>query len=183
MVKCMSGGDRHEPLYRQIYDRLRARILSGELEVGERLASSRDLAKELRVSRNVVLLAYEQLEAEGYICGRSGSGTYVSEGLAGRREGGHPSSCRASVPPRRPGGRAWMCRRWAAETSRTTSRTVRATCNAFPSSCGNAFFAATPGRPRTRSTRVRSEGATGCAKRSARTSGVHAMCSAILRAS
>ena len=87
MVKCMSGGDRHEPLYRQIYDRLRARILSGELEVGERLASSRDLAKELRVSRNVVLLAYEQLEAEGYICGRSGSGTYVSEGLAGRREG------------------------------------------------------------------------------------------------
>src|SRR6185312_16265793 len=73
-------------LYRQIYDKLRARILSGELEVGERLTSSRDLAKELRVSRNVVLLAYEQLEAEGYVVGRSGSGTYVSEGLAGRRD-------------------------------------------------------------------------------------------------
>lgn len=79
--------ERHEPLYRQIYDKLRTRILSGELEVGERLPSSRDLADELRVSRNVVLLAYEQLEAEGYTRGRSGSGTYVSEGLAGRREG------------------------------------------------------------------------------------------------
>ena len=83
----ISGDDRREPLYRQIYDRLRARILSGELEVGERLPSSRDLADELRVSRNVVLLAYEQLEAEGYIRGRSGSGTYVSERLAGRPEG------------------------------------------------------------------------------------------------
>lgn len=83
----MSLEDSHEPLYRQIYDKLRARILSGELAVGERLPSSRDLAGELHVSRNVVLLAYEQLEAEGYVCGRSGSGTYVSEGLAGRREG------------------------------------------------------------------------------------------------
>ncbi|HVS76456.1 MAG TPA: PLP-dependent aminotransferase family protein [Steroidobacteraceae bacterium] len=89
------GDDRHEPLYRQIYDRLRARILSGELEVGERLPSSRDLADELHVSRNVVLLAYEQLEAEGYICGRTGSGTYVSEALAGRC-GGAPRR-RASV--------------------------------------------------------------------------------------
>src|SRR5512146_197731 len=83
---AMTGDDRHAPLYRQIYDKLRARILSGELEVGERLPSSRDLADELRVSRNVVLLAYEQLEAEGYVRGRRGSGTYVSEGLAGRRE-------------------------------------------------------------------------------------------------
>lgn len=88
----MRGDERHEPLYRQLYGKLRARILSGELEVGERLPSSRDLAGELRVSRNVVLLAYEQLEAEGYVCGRSGSGTYVSEGLAPGREG----------PPRRP---------------------------------------------------------------------------------
>ena len=91
----LPGDDRREPLYRQIYDRLRTRILSGELEVGERLPSSRDLAGELQVSRNVVLLAYEQLEAEGYIRGRSGSGTYVAEALAGRREGAPPK--RASV--------------------------------------------------------------------------------------
>ena len=78
--------DCHEPLYRQIYDKLRERILSGELAGGKRLPSSRDLADQLDVSRNVVLLAYEQLEAEGYVIGRSGSGTYVSDGLAGRRE-------------------------------------------------------------------------------------------------
>jgi GntR family transcriptional regulator/MocR family aminotransferase len=85
----MSGDDRHEPLYRQICDGLRARILSGELQGGERLPSSRELAAELGVSRNVVLLAYEQLEAEGYIRGRRGSGTYVSQGLVGK-PGGAP---------------------------------------------------------------------------------------------
>ena len=91
MVKCNGG----EPLYRQIYDKLRGRILSGELSVGERLPSSRDLASELQVSRNVVLLAYEQLEADGYICGRSGSGTYVSEEPGDRR--GSASRKRARV--------------------------------------------------------------------------------------
>ena len=75
-----------EPLYRQIYERLRGSILSGQLEGGKRLPSSRDLADQLDVSRNVVMLAYEQLEAEGYVEGRSGSGTYVSAGLAGRRD-------------------------------------------------------------------------------------------------
>jgi GntR family transcriptional regulator/MocR family aminotransferase len=73
---------RREPLYRQIYHSLRARILSGALDGGKRVPSSRDLADQLNVSRTVVLLAYEQLEAEGYLVGRSGSGTYVSRGLA-----------------------------------------------------------------------------------------------------
>ncbi|HEV2269213.1 MAG TPA: PLP-dependent aminotransferase family protein [Steroidobacteraceae bacterium] len=76
---------RHEPLYRQIYQSLRARILSGALDGGKRVPSSRDLADQLNVSRTVVLLAYEQLEAEGYLVGRSGSGTYVSRGLAGEK--------------------------------------------------------------------------------------------------
>lgn len=83
----MALDDCREPLYRQIYEKLRARIQSGELAVGERLPSSRELADELHVSRNVVLLAYEQLDAEGYVSGRSGSGTYVSEALAGRPKG------------------------------------------------------------------------------------------------
>lgn len=75
--------ERREPLYRQIYAGLRARILSGDLDGGKRLPSSRDLADQLNVSRTVVLLAYEQLEAEGYLVGRTGSGTYVCKGLAG----------------------------------------------------------------------------------------------------
>lgn len=74
-----------EPLYRQIYRSLRTRILSGALDGGKRVPSSRDLADQLNVSRTVVLLAYEQLEAEGYLVGRSGSGTYVSRGLPGEK--------------------------------------------------------------------------------------------------
>ncbi|MDK1493706.1 PLP-dependent aminotransferase family protein [Sinorhizobium sp. 7-81] len=41
--------------------------------------STRALADELSVSRNSVTQAYEQLTAEGYICGRSGSGTFVAD--------------------------------------------------------------------------------------------------------
>ena len=50
-----------------------------------RLPSTRDLADQLGVSRTVVLLAYDQLLAEGFAAGRSGSGTYVAEGLSSNR--------------------------------------------------------------------------------------------------
>ncbi|HKF49174.1 MAG TPA: PLP-dependent aminotransferase family protein [Terracidiphilus sp.] len=71
-----------EPLFRQVYSELRQAILKGSLKPGDRLPSTRDLAEQLRISRTVVLLAYEQLLAEGYASARGGSGTYVSEGLA-----------------------------------------------------------------------------------------------------
>ncbi len=74
-----------EPLFRQIYHGLRQAILSGAFRAGERLASTRNLAAELGISRTVVLLAYDQLIAEGFATGRGGSGTYVSEGLGGSR--------------------------------------------------------------------------------------------------
>jgi len=71
-----------EPFFRQVYRGMRQAILNGTLHAGERLPSTRDLAEQLGISRTVVLLAYEQLLAEGFIAGRGGSGTYVSEGLA-----------------------------------------------------------------------------------------------------
>jgi GntR family transcriptional regulator/MocR family aminotransferase len=61
-------------------------ILSRQLPAGCRLASSRDLARELSVSRNTVLLAYEQLLAEGYAVGVVGSGTFVASELPARTE-------------------------------------------------------------------------------------------------
>ena len=73
--------DGHGPLNRQVYTALRESILSGRLRPGVRLGSSRGLAKELGVSRNTVLHAYEQLVAEGYAEARGGSGTYVAESL------------------------------------------------------------------------------------------------------
>lgn len=70
--------DNGGPLFRQIYRGLRDAILSGKLRSGERLPSSRELAEQLHVSRTVVLLAFDQLLAEGYASGRRGSGTYVT---------------------------------------------------------------------------------------------------------
>ena len=77
-----------QPLFRQVYQGMRQAILNGALGAGERLPSTRDLAEQLGISRTVVLLAYEQLLAEGFIAGRGGSGTYVSDGLAGNVEPG-----------------------------------------------------------------------------------------------
>ncbi|HKC64472.1 MAG TPA: PLP-dependent aminotransferase family protein [Pyrinomonadaceae bacterium] len=69
------------PLYRQLYNSLRRAILQGQLTPGTRLQSSREIAKELNVSRNTVVNAFEQLLAEGYLEGQVGSGTYVSRAL------------------------------------------------------------------------------------------------------
>jgi GntR family transcriptional regulator/MocR family aminotransferase len=66
------------PLHLQIYRAFREAILSGEIAPGSRLPSSRAESRTLGVSRNVVLQAYGQLEAEGYIGGARGSGTYVT---------------------------------------------------------------------------------------------------------
>ena len=66
------------PLYRQLYERLRGSILSGHLEAGTRLPSTRVLASALGVSRTTTALAYEQLLLEGYIQSRVGDGTWVA---------------------------------------------------------------------------------------------------------
>ena len=69
------------PLYRQLHDRLRRAILSGNLSPGSKLPSTRGMALELGIARNTVMTAYEQLLAEGYLEGEPGSGTYVSKAL------------------------------------------------------------------------------------------------------
>ncbi len=68
------------PLIRQIYQQIRKRILNGQLKANERLPSTRKMASELNVSRNVILEAYDQLLAEGFLVARRGSGTYVAAG-------------------------------------------------------------------------------------------------------
>src|SRR6516162_5485811 len=66
------------PLFRQVYLGFRQAILTGAFAGGEKLPSTRDVAEQLGISRTVVVLAYDQLLAEGFAVGRSGSGTYVS---------------------------------------------------------------------------------------------------------
>ena len=65
------------PLQEQIYAGLRSAILDGRLLPGRRLPASRALAADLGVSRNTVKGAYLRLTGEGYVRGRTGSGTYV----------------------------------------------------------------------------------------------------------
>ena len=67
-----------KPLYMQIREQLRARIVSGALKAGDRLEPSRELAKRLDVHRTTVGNAYAELEAEGLIQGTVGRGTYVT---------------------------------------------------------------------------------------------------------
>ncbi|WP_197498303.1 MocR-like pyridoxine biosynthesis transcription factor PdxR [Cupriavidus gilardii] len=63
---------------RQVYQIIRQEILAGTIPAGCKLPASRMLAKEVGVSRNTVLYAYEQLLAEGYVTASTGSGTFVS---------------------------------------------------------------------------------------------------------
>jgi GntR family transcriptional regulator/MocR family aminotransferase len=67
-----------EPLYRQLARALRDAIRSGRLTPATRLPSSRVLAEDLGVSRRLVVDAYSQLTAEGFLLSRPGSGTRVA---------------------------------------------------------------------------------------------------------
>jgi len=69
------------PLYKQVYERFRRGILTGQLERGARLPSSRQLANELGISRTTVVLAYERLLLEGYLDSQVGRGTVVAHDL------------------------------------------------------------------------------------------------------
>ncbi len=89
-------------LHRQVYRALRTEILGGRLAPGERLPSSRALAEELRVARNTVLPALDQLIAEGCLETRERSGTFVTESLPANRPPrrvGSRRAARATSPP------------------------------------------------------------------------------------
>lgn len=70
-----------QPLTRQLFEQIRARILSGEEPHGSKLPSTRRLAAELGISRNTVVEAYSQLDAEGYLEASHGSATRVAGGI------------------------------------------------------------------------------------------------------
>ncbi len=70
-----------DSLSKQIYSSIKESVLYGTLQPGEKLPSSRELSKYLNVARNMVVESYEQLIAEGYAYSKSGSGTYISEGV------------------------------------------------------------------------------------------------------
>jgi GntR family transcriptional regulator / MocR family aminotransferase len=70
-----------KPIHLALYEALRDAIRSGRLAPGERLPSTRDLARQLGVARGTVVLAFGHLIAEGYARGAHGAGTSVAPTL------------------------------------------------------------------------------------------------------
>src|SRR5215468_2304519 len=66
------------PLYRRVYHALKGMIRAGRLGPTARVPSTRAFARDLGVSRNTVMLAYEQLAAEGYLVSRHRGATSVA---------------------------------------------------------------------------------------------------------
>ncbi|MDH5822142.1 PLP-dependent aminotransferase family protein [Luteimonas sp. RD2P54] len=88
--------DGHGPLHAQVTRALKATILEGRLAHGSRLPATRWLATELGVSRNTVLVAYEQLRAEGFVEAKVGAGSFVALRMAPPAE---PDSAPGNAAP------------------------------------------------------------------------------------
>jgi GntR family transcriptional regulator/MocR family aminotransferase len=93
--------DDEGPLHGQVYRAVRNHILARTLAAGERVPPTRTLAEQLRLSRNTVVRAYEQLLAEGYLEGRVGAaGTVVASTLP--QDAFDRSASKAARIPRQP---------------------------------------------------------------------------------
>src|ERR671923_2291752 len=100
-IDVLVSVDRDGPqtLGAQIEDQLRRAIRDGTLRAGARVPSTRDLARQLGVSRRVTVDAYEQLAAEGYLVLRQGARPMVSEAAAAA-EAAAPEVVPSPRPPR-----------------------------------------------------------------------------------
>lgn len=68
----------NQPIYEQIKEQIKNKIVVNELKMGELLPSIRSLARDLRISVITTKNAYEELEREGYVETIPGKGTYVA---------------------------------------------------------------------------------------------------------
>ncbi len=67
------------PIYEQIVEQIRRKIINGELKPGDQLPTVREMAIELRVNFNTIARAYRILDEMGLISTQQGRGTYVWE--------------------------------------------------------------------------------------------------------
>jgi GntR family transcriptional regulator / MocR family aminotransferase len=151
-MRTISGSvvtDLHVPLDRaagrlgaQLAAGLRAAIREGRLTAGARLPSSRDLARDLGVSRGVAVTAYEQLIAEGLLVARSGDGTRVAPLARPDQPGPQPVAPAPPPPPIRhdmqpgqPDLAGFPRERWAAAI-RAVLGTLPHTALAYPDPSG-----------------------------------------------
>ncbi|NUR26521.1 MAG: PLP-dependent aminotransferase family protein, partial [Catenulispora sp.] len=142
MVELSLTVDRESPvpLSEQVRGTLRRLIEDGSLSEGSPLPSSRQLAADLAVSRSVVVEAYEQLVAEGYLATRRGSGTRVANGIG-------PASGAASALTRAVPGRtaaAWDLRTGTSDLDAFPRREWLRSMTAALTDAGHAELGYTP---------------------------------------
>jgi DNA-binding transcriptional regulator YhcF (GntR family) len=70
------------PIYRQLVTQVQLAILSGDLKPGERLPSTRELARRFSIHPNTVSAGYRQLARDGWVEHRHGSGVYIQSDVA-----------------------------------------------------------------------------------------------------
>lgn len=68
----------NDPIYLQIKNQIKSQIISGDLQVGDKLPSIRFMAKELRISMITAKRAFDELEADGFIDSVQGKGNFVA---------------------------------------------------------------------------------------------------------
>jgi GntR family transcriptional regulator / MocR family aminotransferase len=94
-----TGAGAGPDLRQQVAEQLREAIRNGSFAAGGRLPSSRALAGHLGVSRATVVAALAELDGEGWVESRHGSGTYVAAGIGGTHLA-RPAAAAAATAPR-----------------------------------------------------------------------------------
>lgn len=85
------------PTYQQLVRAIKAGIVGGRFTAGSRLPPSRELARDLDISRTTVMAAYQRLQSEGLLVGRTGDGSYVA--ATNRAPRAQPDTQRMVAPP------------------------------------------------------------------------------------
>lgn len=67
------------PIYLQVIEDIKNRIIQGEVALGEKLPSTRELALQYKVNPNTAVRVYNEMETEGYVFTKRGLGTFVTE--------------------------------------------------------------------------------------------------------
>ena len=67
------------PIYLQVINELKKRMVKGDLKPGEKMPSSRELAVLYKVNQNTAARIYREMESAGYCFTKRGIGTFVSE--------------------------------------------------------------------------------------------------------
>lgn len=70
--------DLSQPLYEQVLNQVRSAIAKGDIALGEKIPSVRDMAQALRINPNTVMRAYQELDRDGLTETRRGQGTFIT---------------------------------------------------------------------------------------------------------